>query len=243
MATSRYSAGVGLDPASGLGTVNGVRLLAALQGTAPPPVTPPPPPVVPPPVNPPVGLDPAHVRATILAEFHALQNDVNHQFESGRYVEGCVAKRGNELLAKLGLTMTRPAPSELIEQPYDAAQEQREIVERLKARPPYLYDRVSDDASFVVDSSGVMHFPPNSATVAFGERLRDYAAPATAVDVTPGQDVTGYFAEQWQRLIDEAMAAGLTEWGACLDRTKKTALKTAEEWQRRTIMYRGVAGA
>ncbi len=66
-----------------------------------PPVDPPPPP--PPPPPPSTGLDRAFAKATILTEFTFLQRDCNHQVETGRYVETMITKRGNELIAKLGL--------------------------------------------------------------------------------------------------------------------------------------------
>src|SRR5215831_10111862 len=98
MIDEHFAASAGLDPASGLGTPNGLKLLAALQagGTTQPPTNggnPPPPPTNPPaPTAPPLTLDAARqlIRSTAQAEINNLPRGRYRNFEAA--IIGAVAQ-------------------------------------------------------------------------------------------------------------------------------------------------------
>ncbi len=97
----KFAAGVGLDPASGLGTPNGTKLLAALQGTVtPPPIVPPP--IVPPPITPPPtgGMTAAQFQANVRGSLRkGFQADIQHESRIERWYAGHFALLADNIVA------------------------------------------------------------------------------------------------------------------------------------------------
>jgi hypothetical protein len=93
-----YSAKPGPDLCTGRGSPKPLAMLAALQGTAPPPVTPPP--VTPPPVGPPPPLQPPP-NLTVLEFASNLRASLRKRFTADLKSENHIDRWANSYFAKL----------------------------------------------------------------------------------------------------------------------------------------------
>jgi hypothetical protein len=107
-----FDAAPGLDPVTGLGVPDGMKLLAALQGTTPPVVPPPvvPPPVTPPPIVPPAGPTISQIRGVFRTAYAQRLGSIPPGWWHGiqTQIVASDAKFTDAVLARLDVTPNTP---------------------------------------------------------------------------------------------------------------------------------------